>query len=252
MKRFISIILCFISLSIWSQNEELFKAANTLYNEGKYAESIDKYEAIISANQHSAALYFNLANAHYKLNNIAPSIFYYEKALQLSPNDKDIQNNAGFARNMTIDAIETVPEVGFSKIVKNMVNMLSFDEWAKLAVTTAILFVILFLVYHFSYTSAKKRIAFVISIISILVTCISVTLAFQKYSLDQNDNPAIVFVQESRVKTEPNQRSEEAFRLHEGTKVQVLDTVSDWKQIKITDGTTGWVRKEDIKLLNTF
>ena len=64
-----------------------------MYNQGKYAEAIDKYKAILETKNHSAALYFNLANAHYKLNNIAPSIYYYEKALQLAPNDPDIKNN---------------------------------------------------------------------------------------------------------------------------------------------------------------
>ena len=100
----------------WSflQNDTLFKKANTLYNNGKYLEAIDNYMSILETNTHSAELYFNLGNAHYKLNNIATSIYYYEKALQLKPNDKDIINNIAFARNMTIDAIDTVPEVGFS------------------------------------------------------------------------------------------------------------------------------------------
>jgi len=33
----------------------------------------------------SAALYYNLANAHYKLNNVGETVYYFEKALQLSP-----------------------------------------------------------------------------------------------------------------------------------------------------------------------
>ena len=36
------------------------KKAMHLYNEGKYAEAIDKYEAILDAEEHSAELYFNL------------------------------------------------------------------------------------------------------------------------------------------------------------------------------------------------
>ena len=90
-----------------------------MYNEGKYAEAISLYESILATKKHSAALYFNLANAHYKLNHIAPSIYYYEKALQLNPNDSDIKNNLAFAQNMTIDAINDVPEVGFSKLINN-------------------------------------------------------------------------------------------------------------------------------------
>ena len=64
-----------------------------------------------------------------------------------------------------------------------------------------------------------------------------------------NHKPAIVFSQEALVKTEPNLRSEEAFRLHEGTKVQILDTLKNWKKIKLTDGKTGWISSNAIKAL---
>lgn len=232
-----------------AQNETLFEKGNTLYNDGNYIEALEKYQAILDSGKHSAELYFNLGNAYYKLNNIAPSIYYYEKALQLAPNDKDILNNITFARNMTIDVVGTIPEVGFSKIVKTVTNLLSFDVWAKMAVGLVILFVILFLSYYFSYTTFKKRLAFIGSLASIVLACSAVALAFHKYNLDKKDKPAIVFAKESQIKSEPNLRSTEAFKLHEGTKVQILDTVNNWKKIKLADGKTGWIVSDDIKAL---
>ena len=80
MKHIIILVFCFFSTIVFSQNDTLFDEANALYNDGKYAEAIDKYETILDSGQHSAELYFNLGNANYKLNNIAPSIYYYEKA----------------------------------------------------------------------------------------------------------------------------------------------------------------------------
>ena len=74
----------------------LFEQGNALYNDGNYTEAIEKYQAILKQGKHSAELYFNLGNSYYKLNNIAPSIYYYEKALQLAPDDKDILNNISF------------------------------------------------------------------------------------------------------------------------------------------------------------
>ena len=144
----------------------------------------------------------NLANAHYKLNNIAPSIYYYEKALQLTPNDKDITNNIAFARNMTIDAIDVIPEVGFSKLLKNISNSLHFDQWAMTSVTLVILFVILFIMYYFAESTGKKRWAFILSLASLFIACIALSFSFHNYNLAQKDNPAIVFAQESRVKSE--------------------------------------------------
>ena len=252
MRNWILILISVVSFSGWAQNSKLFEKANQLYNEGKFAEAIDNYETILESGQHSAALYFNLGNANYKLNNIAPSIYYYEKALLLDPNDKEIQNNLAFARNMTIDAIQTVPEVGFSRIFKNVIKLVNYDTWAKIAIGGIVLFILLFLSYHFSYTTSKKRIAFIISIISLFIGLASVFMAFQNYALENNDRPAIVFAKESRVKAEPNLRSEESFRLHEGTKVQVLDTVNSWKKIKLSDGTIGWIPSQDLKLLKTL
>lgn len=250
MKQVIYILFVLLSFAkVEAQNNTLFEEGNTLYNDGKYAEAIDKYMAILEKGVHSAELYYNLGNAHYKLNNIAPSIYYFEKAMLLRPNDKDIKNNLAYANNMTIDAIDNVPEVGFSKLIKSITNTFGFDSWAKITVAFAIIYVVLVLLYYFSYASSKKRLAFITSVVSLLCLCIALAFAFNKYDLDKNDNPAVVFAQECKVKTEPNLRSEESFRLHEGTKVQVIDTVDDWKKIKLSDGKTGWITSEDIKML---
>ncbi len=253
MKQIISILFVVLSfVSIKAQNTTLFEEGNTLYNEGKYAEAIDKYMAVLETGTHSSELYYNIGNAHYKLNNIAPSIYYFEKALLLNPNDKDIKNNLAYAENMTIDAIEVVPEVGFSKIIKNITNNFNFDIWAWGAVIFALLYVSLVLLYYFSYASGRKRFAFITSIVCLFGICITLAFAFNKYQIDKKDNPGIIFAQESQVKTEPNLRSEESFRLHEGTKVQVLETVDDWKKIRLSDGKTGWIASEDVKILKEF
>jgi len=252
MRKMIVLLLLTFSIFGNAQNNVLFDEANTLYNDGKYAEAIEKYEAILKTDFHSESLYYNLANAHYKLDHIAPSIYYYEKALQLNPNDNDIKNNLGFAQNMTIDAIDTVPEVGFSRISKNMVNSFSSDYWAVIAIVGVFIIVFFFLVYHFTERTMIKRVGFIVSILGVFIAGLALTMAFQKTKLDIKDNPAIVFAQESRVTTDPNKLSEEVFRLHEGTKVQVLESYDDWYKIEISDKTQGWINASDIKLLNSF
>ena len=252
MRVFIILMLACFSVCINAQNDTVFNEGNTLYNQGKYAEAIKKYEALLDKNEHAVALYFNLANAHYKLNNISPSVYYFEKAKLLSTDDKDIENNLVFAQNMTVDAIDTLPEVGFSRIFKDIVNTFSSDSWAKLAISGILAFVLFFLLYHFTSATSQKRVAFVISVLGFLVAVFSLVIAFQKNNLEIKNNPAIVFAQESRVKADPNNTSEEVFRLHEGTKVQVLESYENWCKIEIADKTTGWIPSEDVKLLKFF
>lgn len=251
MKRYFTIICVLVSSIVIAQsNDALFSQGNDLYNEGKTLDAISVYEKIMENGYHSAELYYNLGNAHYKLNKIAPSIYYYEKALQLAPKDEEIKNNLAFANNMTIDAIGTIPELGFARISKNITNKMSFDGWAYLSVGLVIVFVILIIMYYFSIAATNKRIAFLSAFTVLFLGLMSLGLAFKKYDFDQKNKPAIVFAKESEVKTEPNLRSENAFELHEGTKVQILETYDqNWIKIKIADGKTGWIPNDDIKAL---
>ncbi len=249
MKKLFYIFIFLLSTLTFAQGEALFEQGNALYNEGKFAEAIENYESILNSEQHSAALYFNIANAHYKLNNIAPSIYYYEKALQLAPNDNEIKNNIAFARNMTIDAIDTLPEVGFSKWINGISSYMTYDGWAKTAVALMLLFTALYLLYYFMRSTLKKRLSFIGSMISLALVFVVIALAYHNFNTAQADHPAIVFAKESMVKNGPNDWSEEAFKLHEGTKVQILDTVNNWKKIQLADGKTGWIISEDIKAL---
>ena len=234
----------------FSQTTESFKQANDLYNSGYYKEAISQYDSILASNQHSAELYFNLANCYYKLNEVGPSIFYYEKALQLAPDDLDILNNLGYAQKMTIDAIQEVPESGVSKLLNKTLNSLSVDGWAIRCVGLVFLFVVLFLGYYLSYSEAKKRLFFVSSNVVLIALFVSLGLLFKKDSLDSNTHPAIIFVKETEIKTEPNLRSETSFTLHEGTKVLVIeDYNNDWSKIKLLNGETGWMSRSELKSL---
>lgn len=252
MRGIITFLIIFLSFSVQAQNEALFNRATEAYNEGDYNKAIENYLEIIEAGQHSAELYFNLGNSYYKLNQVAPSIYYYEKALLLKPNDGEIKNNLAYAQNMTLDAIETIPVTGLSKIYKDLIGFLSFDQWGYTAVIFVMLFVLLYISFYYLKYATQKRIAFISSIISMLLAVITVVFAFLQYADFKADQPAIVFDNEVNVTSEPNTRSQVVFTLHEGTKLNVLEELKDYKKIRIADGQTGWLTSDSIKLLKDF
>ena len=85
------ITLLFFSFCI-GQNAELFDKGNDLYNQGRYLEATESYSDIIKDGKHSSELYYNMGNSYYKLNDIANSIFYFEKSLLLDPNNNETIN----------------------------------------------------------------------------------------------------------------------------------------------------------------
>ncbi len=251
-KKCLLLYIVFIGYTAFAQNATIFDDATKAYNKGDYEKAVEDYQKILKNGQHSATLYYNLGNSYYKLNQIAPSIYYYEKALLLNPNDSEIQNNLKYAQNMTLDAIDEIPETGISKIKGSIIGLFSFDQWARLAVAFVILFVLCYIAFYYFKYSSRKRIAFIASIISLLFSILSIIFAFLQKNHFDADQPAIVFASEVGIQSEPNERSQEIFKLHEGAKVNVLESLNNFDKIRLSDGKTGWLPKESIKLLKDF
>lgn len=255
--KFYRLFLCALlwlspALPARSQANGLFEKATEAYNAGDFQQAVTLYEKILSGNQHSAALYFNLGNAHYKLGEIAPSIYYYEKALLLSPNDAEIQSNLGFARNMTLDAIQPLPQTDLKRFYDKLVFFFKQDTWAYLGVVFAVLFVIGYLLFLGLRYPNQKRVALIGGGAALLFSLGSTTMAYLQYLAYQADQPAIVFDEEVAARSEPNARAKEAFLLHEGTKVQLLDTLDNWQKVELADGQTGWLPLKSLKRLKDF
>ncbi len=239
-----------LSLSIFAQTPaNLFKTANEFYQKGDYENALKNYQLIESKHLESADLYFNLGNTYYKLNQVAPAIFYFEKALKLDPTNQDIINNLSFAQRMTIDKIESLPKTFLQKLGDNYIRKFSFETWALIAIISSFLFVLLFLIYYFSYHSGLKRLYFILSIASIISIILSFAFAYTGFNFEKSHQPAIIFSQSVNVKNAPTTNSTDVFELHEGTKVIILEQVDDWLKIKLADGKIGWIAKTDLKAL---
>ena len=194
-------------------------------------------------------LYYNLGNSYYKLNNVANTIYNYEKALLLDPLNKDAANNLEFARRMTIDNIEEIPKTFLQRLEINYLQKLSYNQWAMVAIVFSFLGAILLLLFYFSTISIKKRVYFLTSIVSFLMLIISICITYHQYQKSKNTKYAIIFSPKISVNNAPTSNSDEVFELHEGTTVNVMDALDDWKKIKLSDGKIGWVPTESVKML---
>ena len=244
MKNLVYIFL-FITSFLFAQSG--FEKGNALYQKGQYEQAIQAYESVLDSRQQSADLYFNLGNCYYKLNKVAPSIYNYEKALVLAPEDVDITNNLKFAQKLTIDEVKEVPKVGFAKLLHDFTGMFHFNTWAWISVVFGFLFLGFFIGYYFSLAAVLKRIFFFGMFVWVLFLLVSVGAAIFEKNHFVTDRPAIVFAEVTEVKSEPQKASPATFILHEGTKVFVKEILGKWKKIELTDGTEGWIESEAIR-----
>lgn len=249
MKKLILLLTLVLSFSANAQNAELFEKGNDAYAAGNFEEAVENYEQVLANGETSAALHYNLANAYYRLNRVAPSIYHYEKALQLNPGDEDARNNLVFARNMAIDAIGEETRGGFWGIFSRSTSAFSASGWAWVAIFCMLLFVVAFLAYYFSQRTIIKRIMFIGSMFFLVLAVASSVVGFTKASLDQESSYAIVFAEQVEVKSEPSPRAGDAFMLHEGAKVKITEDFREWVEIELPNGSSGWMRATDLKKL---
>lgn len=243
-------IVSTFSLKAQAPVSPLFEEGNTAYNNGDFFKAVTLYEQTLLTGKHSASLYFNLGNAYYRLNKVAESIYNYEKARQLDPENEDFKVNSAFAQNMTIDAIEPLPESQLSQVQNSLYALASASIWSKIVVLLVWLFAIFFSIYLLNKTIKLKRLFFVLSLISLILFLSSFTIKFFANAEQENKKYAIIFSNEINIWSEPNLRAEIQFTLHEGTKVELLDSLDEWEKIRIANGSEGWIKNASLKSLD--
>jgi tetratricopeptide (TPR) repeat protein len=242
MKRLIFILSLFICSQNFA-NEQVFKLGNKQYVNENYSASILLYDSILTSGLESSELYYNLGNCHYKTNDWANAIWHYEKSLQLNNNEKT-KHNLELVKLKIIDRIEPLPQLFYKKWWINLTQTLSTQVWQILTLFGIGFMFILQLMSQF--TSLKnKLITKIFSAITVIILLITQT----SYHNNFTKKEAIIFSETITVNSAPTSSSTNLFTLHAGSKVEIIDTIGDWINIKIANGNSGWIAKNSIKKL---
>lgn len=249
MKYLITLICLAIATIGWGQDQDNFDKATTLYQKGDYSQAAALYSSILKSGKESSALYYNLGNTYYKLNNVPESIYYYEKALQLDPENTDAKNNLIFANQMKIDAITPLPKTWVRQLSDGIVGLFSAHTWAVLSIIGVFAFVLSFLLYYFVERTALKRTFFSLMLVFLFFAIGSYTLAHFCHKQVSQTQYAILFDKTVRVFSDANAYSSEVMQLHEGTKVEIIEDAKDWVKIRLVNGKTGWTKVSSLRKL---
>ncbi|WP_394363195.1 SH3 domain-containing protein [Flavobacterium rivuli] len=85
--------------------------------------------------------------------------------------------------------------------------------------------------------------------LAVLCSLFSILAAAFVRSQEAGQNPAIVYAEVVSIKSEPSASAKDAFILHEGTKVNIKETVGNWSKVVLADDSVGWVEKDAIRAL---
>lgn len=219
------------------------------YEMKHYDKAIAIYEALINDEGATKQLHYNLGNAYYRANEIGKAILNYERALRLDPTDDAIKANLEFAQDYIKDEITEQPEMFLATWFHGVTNTFGVDGWAVIAVTAFIIALVGIAVLLMVKKNGIRRAGLIISIIAVVVSLFANIAAMSLYNFVTDKSQAIVIKEEVTMMSAPGS-STALIRIHEGRKVTVIDdTIENWKEIQLEDGTVGWVKRGDIELI---
>jgi uncharacterized protein YgiM (DUF1202 family) len=112
-----------------------------------------------------------------------------------------------------------------------------------------VLVLFFFSAFYFAEKSIVKRIFFSGMLVVLFVMLLSILAAFFEKNQFQKENPAIIFDEQIALKSEAKETSKVVKILHEGTKVFIETSKDNYKKVRLTDGTIGWIASETLKEL---
>ena len=227
--------------------EELWDMANLAYNEGNFAKAAATYEQILSQNLHSAALYYNLANAYFKQGELGKALLNYNRASRIAPGDEDIRHNQEYAEKMTKDSIEKIPEFFLITWLRSVRGAMSCTAWTVLSIVMLAIALVMALLYLLAQRMSLRKVGFYTMAVALLLFVATSALAISERNQLVGRSEAIVMSTAASVKSSPDRSATELFVLHEGTKVSIGETTDSWAEVRIADGRKGWIEDKRIE-----
>lgn len=258
MRKIISLLtaICFCSV-ISAQTTEILQQADSAYTADNFQEAAAAYQHVINTEGTSAEILYNLGNCYYRMGELGKSILAYERALRLDPTFEDARNNLEFVNSKIADRPgERGSFVG--NALDAVANSAKSNTWAWFGFACFILTLSGVAAYIFSNLVAVRKAGFFGGIVTLIACGAFIYLAFRSASIALADDVAIVTAPSTILSTSPRipkDRNQEAMLLHEGTRVQILDSVRSttdsvnalWYDVQVDNAHRAWINASAVE-----
>ncbi len=229
--------------------DNLIDQGNNFYQQKQYDKAISAYQNILDQGYEGVSVYYNLGNSFYRENKIGYAIFYYEKALRLSPGDEDVIHNLLIANSKTVDKIDTVPPFFLYQWWDDLLAVFTITGWKNFAYIFYWIFLLSVGTYFFVRRTRFQKYTFYSAALSLLVLVFAVSILVIKFQSEFSTKSGIIVGTIVDVKLSPDPNANDAFIIHEGLKVKVEDKVDNWYKIKLIDGKVGWLPQNEVGVI---
>ena len=219
-----------------------FNRANHLYEQQKFSEAANAYEALLKAGNRSAPLFFNLGTAYFKAGELGQAIAAYLKAERLEPRDPDIKANLQFARDQ-VQNTKPPPTSLWSQLL----DRFTLNEWTVFSAAFLWMFFLLLAVGQLrkEWRKLVRSISLPIAVITLALIACTASAAVR-----HSQKRAVVISNNAVVRRGPFDESQSAYSLGDGGELSVLDRKDNWIQVSDSGNRIGWIPSNQVAIVD--
>ena len=226
-----ALVITCLARGLWAADQDAFTKANQAYNEARYDEAAAGYQDLVRAGNWNATVFYNLANAHYRLGDFGYAILNYERALALDPRHPEADANLRLARD----------EARALELPKNWMeryaSTATVKQWSLAA--AAGFWIALFMVVQLARKRSAAGIA--LAALGVMICALSV---FAITILENGPNGralAIVTGKNVTARIATADSAQTVLALPAGSEIKLLSERGDWVYALLPNDQHGWI-----------
>lgn len=210
-----------------------FEKANQEYAAGQFKEAIADYEALVQKGEYSANLFYDLGNAHFRVQDFGNAILNYERALALDRHHAEAQANLRVARDEG-RALELQPE-----FVERFLHFASSNQYTAAAIVAfwCAMFGLVALMF------ATRRTGGAIGLLALFLSIFGLCAA-AVYFIEAGNRGrtlAIVTAKEVQARVATADSANSVLALPPGSEIKIVQERGGWVYAMLPNKLRGWI-----------
>lgn len=246
MMRFLSIlaiVILYPIAGICGSYKQQWKKATDYYLQKEYDSAAFYFEQIAASKPQNAEVYYNLGNAYYRLNKIAPAVLNYQRALHINPSYKEAQDNLIITKARISHHIAPIEDIFFIAWWKSITSHTLATTWAVLSLIVFLLIIasVWLRKFHGSGTRIPVQVPGILGFVCFCFLLFAFVSAGKSYGTSgavvmENDAPLMNNLQKGKPLS----------LIPEGTTVKIISENEMWVEVSLPDGRVGWLQQSHI------
>lgn len=227
-----------------SESRQLLQAGNTAYHNQDYETAINRYESILQKGYESVALYHNLGNAYYRNGDLAMAVLNYQRALRLRPGQADVQKSLEAVQGQLQATNIHIEQSGVVRLWTSVQQVFRTRAWALLGVLLFWVGIGGLIAWQFAPKRSQRKLGFLGGLAILLLSLLPFAFAYGRAQQEFYHHKAVLMAEETPLHVAPDAQSEPVLTLYGGETLTILDEISGWYKVELSDTTVGWVPKD--------